>query len=113
VGAPDVVLRHRPSNELTIIEYKSSWAEIPSAGWPDLRAQLWCYAQIDDPRWHTAPAIRLVAEVWMRETENVLRLRYSEGGAMRWIKDAPVLNAQNEDLFAIYKAKLEGRKLAS
>ena len=44
-GRPDVVIRHRPSNVLTIIERKSTHAEIPLDGWPDLRAQLWCYAQ--------------------------------------------------------------------
>ena len=44
-GRPDVVIRHRTSNVLTIIERKSTHAEIPLDGWPDLRAQLRCYAQ--------------------------------------------------------------------
>ncbi len=108
-GRPDVVLRHRPSNVLTIIERKSSHTEIPLDAWPDLRAQLWCYAQIDYPAWHNASAIRLVGDVWVEVGTNVLRLRERDGGLMVWMKDDPVLNAQNAELFARYKGKREGR----
>lgn len=106
-GAPDYVLRHKRTGEVVIIERKASECVIPLDGWPDLRAQLWCYAQID--QWRDAPVIRLVAEVW-RYDANGLTLRSSEGGVLRWMKGDPAFDAPNAQLFALYKARVEGRR---
>ncbi len=61
-GVPDIVYRNRKTGEIMIVEIKASNAEIPLDGWPNLRAQLWCYAQID--QWVDAPKITLVGQVW-------------------------------------------------
>jgi hypothetical protein len=81
-GAPDLVFRYRRTGGLVIVERKASDKRIPMDGWPDLRAQLWCYAQIDDPVWREAPTIRLVGEVWARSADGKLYLRESEGGLL-------------------------------
>lgn len=106
-GAPDLVFRYRPTGELVIVERKASNKQIPVDGWPDLRAQLWCYAQIDDPAWQEAPAIQMVAEVWMRGADGKLYLRASEGGLMRWTKGNAEFEEQNAALFALYKERME------
>ena len=61
-GAPDLVLRERKSGRILIIERKASNKDVPSDGWPNLRAQLWAYSQIDD--WLDAPEKILAAEIW-------------------------------------------------
>jgi hypothetical protein len=61
-GVPDIVYRNRKTGEIMIVEIKASEAEVPADGWPNLRAQLWCYAQIDD--WRDASKITLVSQVW-------------------------------------------------
>lgn len=106
-GAPDLVFRHLPTGELVIVERKASDKLIPVDGWPDLRAQLWCYAQIDDPVWKEAPAIRLVGEVWRVRSDGKLYLRVNEGGLMRWTKGDETFDATNASLFALYKAQVE------
>jgi hypothetical protein len=101
------VFRYRPTRELVIVDRKASDKRIPVDGWPDLRAQLWCYAQIDDPAWREAPAIRLVAEVWVRRADGKLYLRENEGGLMRWMKGDTQFEEQNAALFALYKERME------
>lgn len=90
-----------------IVERKASNKQIPVDGWPDLRAQLWCYAQIDDWVWRAAPAIRLVGEVWYPRGNGKLYLRTSEGGLMRWTKGDAEFDATNAALFALYKHRIE------
>lgn len=62
---PDVVLRDARSGSIVIKERKVGWVSeewIPREGWPNLKAQLWCYAWIDD--WVDAPRVTLVGEIW-------------------------------------------------
>lgn len=106
-GAPDLVFRYRPTRELVIVERKASDKLIPVDGWPDLRAQLWAYAQIDDPVWRQAPTIRLVAEVWVRRGDGKLCLRADEGGLIRWTKGDTEFDTANAELFALYKGQAE------
>lgn len=50
---PDAVLRHRVT--IMIIERKATFIpreKIPAGGWPNIKAQLWCYSWID--RWQDA-----------------------------------------------------------
>ena len=61
-GVPDIVYRNAKTGEIMIVEIKASNAEVPLDGWPNLRTQLWCYAQID--QWADAPKITLVGQVW-------------------------------------------------
>jgi hypothetical protein len=64
---PDVVLENTRTNEILIIERKTTRAQtdaIPANGWPRLEAQLWCYAWIDD--WLSAPEVYLLGQIWSR-----------------------------------------------
>lgn len=112
-GAPDLVFRYRPTRELVIVERKASDKQIPVDGWPDLRAQLWAYAQIDDPVWREAPAIRLVGEVWVRGGGGKLNLRSSEGGLIRWTKGDAEFDTTNAALFALYKVQAESAEASA
>jgi hypothetical protein len=106
-GVPDLVFRYKPTRELVIVERKASYKPIPVDGWPDLRAQLWCYAQIDDPAWREAPTIRLVGEVWATRLDGKLYLRANDGGLMRWTRGEEPFDSDNPKLWALYKAKVE------
>jgi hypothetical protein len=59
------VLEHRKTGDIMIIERKVTSVpveQIPALGWPNLKAQLWCYGWIDD--WRDAPNILLVGQLW-------------------------------------------------
>lgn len=64
---PDVVLKHKSTGKVLIIERKTTYkedADIPEAGWPNVEAQLWCYSWIDD--WTDALDILLIGQLWRR-----------------------------------------------
>jgi len=66
-GFPDVVLRHRASGPVLIIERKTTYIEdarIPESGWPNVEAQLWAYSWLDE--WAAAPDALLVGQLWRR-----------------------------------------------
>lgn len=94
-AAPDFVFKEKATGRVVIVEIKASNREIPSDGWPNLRAQLWAYAHIDD--WRDAPEIILVAEVWGFTSEKIV-LR----GTRRWKSNDDQLNRENIELFALY-----------
>lgn len=64
VGRPDLVYRHRVTKSVLVVEHKSYWKldEIPPFGWPNLKAQLWCYGKID--RWKDAPHVFLLGRIF-------------------------------------------------
>lgn len=94
-GVPDLVFREKATGKIVIIERKASNREIPSDGWPNLRAQLWAYSQIDE--WRNAPAITLVGEIWGFTSDQIL-LR----GTLRWKACDDVLRRQNTELFTLF-----------
>lgn len=64
---PDGVMHHGETDEILIIERKITSRferEIPEQSWPNIRAQLWCYAWIDD--WASAKKVTLMDEIWRR-----------------------------------------------
>ncbi len=75
-GRPDLVYREKGTTRMIIVEVKTSEADIPSDGWPNMRAQLWAYFKIHS--WRDIDDILLVGEVW--GFKNGLRLRQS----IRW-----------------------------
>lgn len=97
-GAPDLVFRHRRTGEITIVERKASNRDIPSDGWPNLRAQLWAYGHID--HWADAPTINLVGEVWGFNSTRVFLRK-----VIRWDFDDSTFYNQNKQLFSIYAAR--------
>ena len=104
-AAPDLVYRHRRSGRIVIVERKATRAEIPHDGWPDMRAQLWCYAQVDE--WHHAPSITLVGEIWVHLSDDRLVRRTVHGGLMRWTRGEEPFDSDNAKLWAFYRAKVE------
>ena len=99
-GAPDLVFRHRKNGEVLIIERKASRRELPCDGWPNARAQLWAYAQIDE--WRDAPRISLVQEVW---GDDGIRVRRRQ--VVRWQADDPEFRRNNVELFNFYRGTAE------
>lgn len=93
-GKPDLVFREKKTGRILIVEIKVSECDIPSDGWPNMRAQLWAYSQID--QWQDAPEILLASEVWSYKygVRRRKTIRFSA-------RDA-VLHAQNRELFDIY-----------
>jgi hypothetical protein len=105
LGVPDYVYHNAANGQIVIVEVKvSNPTAWPADGWPNLRAQLWAYGQID-AYLNLASDIALVGEVWSEQYDPktmswsyVPRIRY------RWQMSDSVFCAQNEELFEIYKA---------
>ncbi len=96
-GKPDLVFREKKTGRILINEIKVSPAHIPSDGWPNLRAQLWAYSQIDD--WVDAPEIILISEIWWHKPD--LRVR----DVLHWNGRDHEFDEQNRELFRIYREK--------
>lgn len=94
-GAPDVVYRKKTTGEVLIVERKATNRPIPSNGWPNLRAQLWAYAHIDD--WRDAPRIVLVGEVWGFHHSRIGRRK-----VLRWVHGEKQFARENAELFELY-----------
>lgn len=64
-GTPDAVLQSNSTGTILIIERKTTTSpNIPAEGWPNLKAQLWCYSWIDE--FASAPDTLLAGEIWQR-----------------------------------------------
>ena len=92
---PDYAFRETGSRRVLIVEIKASNRDIPSDGWPNLRAQLWCYSQIDD--WVVAPEVLLTAEYWGFNAYGIF-----PRGAQVWRRGDGQFEAQNRELFRLY-----------
>jgi hypothetical protein len=101
LGVPDLVFRERRTNRIAIVELKVSPAELPSDGWPNLRAQLWAYARID--RWMNAPEIILAGEVWSPVSSGLVRR-----ATYRWVNGDTALEEECAALFLKYGGTIAG-----
>ena len=99
-GKPDLVFREKKKKRIVIVEIKASEADVPSDGWPNMRAQLWAYSKIDD--WKDEDEIILVGEVWGFRAG--LRLRK----VIHWKKGGSDFQRENAELFACYRSHCEG-----
>lgn len=61
-ASPDLVYGNRATSEAIIVEIKYTRMDIPRNLWPNVWAQLWCYAQIDT--FARARKLTVVGEVW-------------------------------------------------
>jgi len=95
-GVPDIVYRNRKTGEIRIVEIKASHKDIPANGWPNLRAQLWCYAHID--QWVDAPEVTLVGQVWSPSATELRR-------TLIWKKSDPIFDGECRDLFECYRSE--------
>ena len=99
-GVPDLVFRERKSNRILIVELKVSSAELPSDGWPNLRAQLWAYSHIQ--HWATASEILLAGEVWSNHSSSPVRRK-----TYFWRSNDTLLNEECLELFIAYGGAVE------
>ncbi len=99
-GVPDLVFRERKSDRILIVELKVTSADLPSDGWPNLRAQLWAYGHIQD--WTRASEILLAGEVWSNETSPPLRRK-----TYFWRSSDCRLNEECAELFLAYGGRVE------
>ncbi len=60
--SPDLVFKNERKSGIIIVEIKHSRLPITTNLWPNVWAQLWCYAQIDVAR--SAKDVAVVGEVW-------------------------------------------------
>ncbi len=60
--SPDLVYRNTEASEVVILEAKHTKMPVPTNLWPNIWAQLWCYAQIDIAR--QAETLTVIGEVW-------------------------------------------------
>lgn len=90
-GKPDLVFQEKKTKRIIIVEIKASRTEIPSDGWPNLRAQLWAYSKIDE--YKDAPEVILVGEIWHG-------LYCSK--IIRWQKRDEKFERENTELFNCY-----------
>lgn len=102
---PDVVLRNKDSGEVVIIERKVTtgghvrWAS--DHAYARIRAQLWCYAWIDE--WRDAPEVYLVCEWWAAHKKSKQ--------SPSWRRSDRNLHRNCRDLWEEYGGKWVGPKL--
>jgi hypothetical protein len=63
-ASPDLVYSVQGGSELIIVEIKFSQQLIPKNLWPNIWAQLWCYAQLDTSL--KARKVTVIGEIWGR-----------------------------------------------
>ena len=96
-GKPDYVFINKKTRTALIVEVKTSDAKLLPDGWPNMRAQLWAYAQIDALRAEAMNVI-LIGEVWTLNNERVGRRKtYS------WKMSDSRFRQENEALFQRYQ----------
>lgn len=61
-ASPDLLYRNRDTGEVIIVEVKLSRQQLPSNLWPNVWAQLWCYANL--PIVLSAPRATVIGEIW-------------------------------------------------
>lgn len=98
LASPDYVLREKGSGKILIVEVKSTQGHvIPPDGWPDMRAQLWAYGQID--AWKNAPEITLASEIWEGLYDDTTRLRQ----IVSWKNGEQPFEDENRKLFETFR----------
>lgn len=100
-GIPDLVFRQRKSDRLLFVELKvSSAPDLPSDGWPNIRAQLWAYSHIR--RWPTTAEILLAGEVWSDSSPPLWRKTWL------WRSTDSLLHQQCSELFFAFGGTVKG-----
>lgn len=92
---PDRVLRQRSTGNRLIVEIKTTrtYKPIPRFGWPNLKAQLWCYGLIDAFR--DAPKVLLTGEILDFSARRLYLIS-------TWDSDDPAVHAECGELFTLF-----------
>jgi hypothetical protein len=72
-ASPDLVYANADKSEVMIVEIKFSRQALPKNLWPNVWAQLWCYAQLEMVR--SARKLTVVGEVWGENWTRGYRVR--------------------------------------
>lgn len=96
-GSPDYVFRHDHTGAAVVVEIKTSPKMPYQDAWPNARAQVWCYGQIDALK--DAPEITLVVETWTPMGGGCT-------GRFLWRMSDPDFCARNQDLFDCYRTAM-------
>jgi hypothetical protein len=117
MGKPDLVFQHWHTKDILILELKTwkGYGRLPPFGWPNVKAQLWCYGLMDE--WRSAPNVYLQARVWRwidprdwrRPPEVDAGVQYPGFISEPWRSDDPRVHKECLELFEAFG----GRYLAS
>jgi len=97
---PDVVLKHKNTGSILIIEHKTTYISIdrlPEDGWPNVQAQLWCYSWIDE--WLSVSDVQLVGWLWHRKDGALIS---NSEHSFSWNRSDKEHNEYCNDLFKVY-----------
>lgn len=101
-GRPDYVLFNAVLETALIVEVKHSLATPPIDGWPNLRAQLWAYGQLDFIVERKPKNVILIGEVWnVHMNDGFLGIDLRK--TYRWDMSDIQFCRENEELFACYQ----------
>ena len=107
--SPDLMYARPDRSEVMIVEIKFSRQVIPKNLWPNVWAQLWCYAQLGTAR--SARVLTVVGEVWGEDRTRGYKIRggYEPGqtliclrASVRRDPRAPGFDRFFRELFNIY-----------
>jgi hypothetical protein len=98
-ASPDLVFKESHTGRILIIEIKTTELPIPTNGWPDVRAQLWCYAQI--------PEFRSAREIILRAAFYGIKPSLFRRCAIGWSYGDNSFDSLSERLFFYYKFQRE------
>lgn len=108
-ASPDLMYANTDRTEVMIVEIKFSRQELPKNLWPNVWAQLWCYAQLETAR--NAHKLTVVGEIWGEQWTRGYRVRrgYEPGEALVCLRAlvrrdprAPAFDRFFRELFSIY-----------
>ena len=111
-ASPDLIYKNDRESEIIIVEIKHSKLPITTNLWPNVWAQLWCYAQLDVAR--DAKQIAVIGEVW---GEKWIKAKFHERNraarhplvclraSVRRDPRAPAYDKFFRELFDIYRGK--------
>lgn len=98
LGKPDYVFLSRQKRIAIVVEIKTSNANLEADGWPNLRAQLWAYAQLDIIR-EAADKVILIGEIWGKTAKGGVTLVRT----YCWDFPNEHFDSANRQLFDLYK----------
>ena len=98
--SPDLILRHKKKNQAVIIERKTTFVPsslIPSSGWPNVQAQLWCYSWID--YLSDVEEVILVGQLWHHMRAEAFTMYDNH---TMWKRDDKEFNERCSSWFKLY-----------
>ncbi|MCI0350929.1 MAG: hypothetical protein L0Z53_16000 [Acidobacteriales bacterium] len=118
-GKPDLVFRHKRTGDVLILELKT-WnghGRLPPFGWPNMKAQLWCYGLAD--AWRDAPNVLLQGRVWrwldrptMDQPDADAGLQHPGIALQPWLASDPRVHSECVELFTLFGGQCHSKESA-